>query len=191
MFLLLKSLDESHKRGIMHRDVKPGNILFSKNCKKIKLIDWGLADLYFPEHPYSVRVSTLRYKAPELLLNYQYYDYGIDIWGAGCVMAEMMIKFPFFDAPDINSMISQIALMFGMIPVRKYAEKFGLIIPSESLKNFPNDSSSQFNLLIKRIDPLKSDENAINLLNLLLEIDHEKRITASEALKHPFFLSIS
>jgi casein kinase II subunit alpha len=68
---LLQSLDCCARLGVMHRDVKPGNLLISREEKSISLIDWGLADLYYPERAYTVRVSTLRYKAPELLLNYE------------------------------------------------------------------------------------------------------------------------
>jgi len=187
MYRLLFTLNECHKLGIMHRDVKPGNMLFSKDCKRLKLIDWGLSDLYFPAKSYSVRVSTLRYKAPELLLNYQYYDYGIDVWGAGVVLAEMMIKFPFFEAADIDKMISQIAILFGSASVRKYSEKYGLTISFEALKDFPTDNSSKWSQTIRKIEPVKMDNNALDLLRKLLEIDHENRITSFEALQHPFF----
>ena len=87
MYQILNCLNECHKLGVMHRDIKPGNIIIGPDKLKATLIDFGLADLYYPETAYTTRVSTLRYKAPELLLNYQYYDYGIDIWGAGCVLA--------------------------------------------------------------------------------------------------------
>jgi hypothetical protein len=83
---LLAALDGCHARGVMHRDIKPGNVCIDHARRELCVIDWGLADLYYPRARYSVRVSTLRYKAPELLLGYAFYDYGVDVWGAGSVM---------------------------------------------------------------------------------------------------------
>jgi casein kinase II subunit alpha len=96
MYNLLLALNLSHRAGVMHRDVKPENLIISADRKSLKIIDWGLAELYFPRHRYNTRVSTLRYKAPELLLGYEYYDYGIDVWSAGCVFGELLVKLPFF-----------------------------------------------------------------------------------------------
>ena len=189
MFQLLVSLNESHKRGIMHRDVKPGNMLFSKNRKKIKLIDWGLADLYFPKMAYSPRVSTMRYKAPELLLNYQYYDYGIDVWGAGCVLAEMLIKFPFFEGRDFDEMVCDIASVCGTDSITQYAEKYGLTLSQEVQNNLPQAKSPQWYKIVQNgsIPQSKYDPEAVKLLTALLTVDHEDRITAAEALQFPFF----
>jgi len=60
--------------------------------KNIKVIDWGHADFYFPGKQYSVRVASMYYKGPELLLNYTMYDYSLDIWSTGAMMAAMVIK---------------------------------------------------------------------------------------------------
>jgi casein kinase II subunit alpha len=74
----------------MHRDVKPNNIIIDPLTKKIKLIDWGLAEFYIPENEYNVRVSTRAYKAPELLLNFRLYDYSLDVWCLGVLFASMV-----------------------------------------------------------------------------------------------------
>jgi casein kinase II subunit alpha len=71
MWQLLNSLDLYTRVSVMYRDAKPGNILILCDSCSVQLIDWGLADLYFPQRVYIVRVSTLRYRAPELLLNHQ------------------------------------------------------------------------------------------------------------------------
>lgn len=80
---VLKALDFAHARGIMHRDVKPFNILVEEGTGAIKLADWGQAEFYKPGVEYSTRVAALYYKAPELLLGYPYYDYSVDIWALG------------------------------------------------------------------------------------------------------------
>ena len=67
----------SHSNGIMHRDVKPGNIMYDPERKILKLVDWGLAEFYHPGQEYNVRVASRYFKGPELLVDYQLYDYSL------------------------------------------------------------------------------------------------------------------
>jgi casein kinase II subunit alpha len=187
MWRLLYSLDCCARLGVMHRDVKPGNLLISREQCSISLIDWGLADLYYPERAYTVRVSTLRYKAPELLLNYQHYDYGVDVWGAGCVMAEMLVKFPFFDGRDIDEMIAQVAGVCGPVAMMQYVDKYGLLLPQGARAQFPPGQTSGWPKVRHGMKQGKYDDDAMDLMQKLLAVDHAERITAAEALEHPFF----
>ena len=75
----------------MHRDVKPHNIMIDHEKRELRLIDWGLAEFYFSEKDYNVRVASRYFKSPELLVDYQYYDYSLDIWSLGCTFAGMVI----------------------------------------------------------------------------------------------------
>jgi casein kinase II subunit alpha len=190
LWKLLVSLDACAKKGVMHRDVKPGNILISADRQSLRLIDWGLAVMYFAQKPYTVRVSTLRYKAPELLLNYQYYDYGVDVWGAGCVLAEMLVKFPFFDGRDIDEMIAQEAGVCGTAHMMQYIEKYGLSVSQEALQQFPHNQAPGWYRIVDGMKQSKVNDEAIDLMKRLLTIDHAERITAAEALEHPFFNEI-
>jgi casein kinase II subunit alpha len=74
----------------MHRDVKPPNVMIDHAQRKLRLIDWGLAEFYHPQMEYNVRVSSRHYKGPELLVDYQAYDYSLDLWSLGAMFAQMV-----------------------------------------------------------------------------------------------------
>lgn len=83
MFEILKALDFCHSMGVMHRDVKPHNIMIDHAKKKLRLIDWGLAEFYHKNEEYNVRVASRYFKGPELLVGYRTYDYSLDMWSLG------------------------------------------------------------------------------------------------------------
>ena len=90
IYSILQGLDYAHQRGIIHRDIKPGNVLFLPETKTVKIVDWGLADIYEPGKRFNVRVASRYFKGPELLVDNHYYDYQLDIWSTGCMLAGMM-----------------------------------------------------------------------------------------------------
>jgi len=79
-FQLLKALDFVHSHGVIHRDVKPGNVMIDPSRRELRLIDWGLAEFYHPGTEYHIRVGSRYYKAPELLVGFKRYDYSLDMW---------------------------------------------------------------------------------------------------------------
>ena len=87
IFELLKALEFCHSNGIMHRDVKPHNVMIDHEKRQLRLIDWGLAEFYHPEREYNVRVASRYFKGPELLVDLQDYDYALDMWSLGCMFA--------------------------------------------------------------------------------------------------------
>jgi casein kinase II subunit alpha len=90
IFELLKALDFCHSRGIMHRDVKPHNVMIDHERRQLRLIDWGLAEFYHPGTEYNVRVASRYFKGPELLVDFQEYDYSLDMWSLGCMFASIV-----------------------------------------------------------------------------------------------------
>merc|ERR1711959_167061 len=101
IFQVLKALDFCHSVGIMHRDVKPHNIMIDHERRIVRLIDWGLAEFYHPGTEYNVRVASRYFKAPELLVDYKMYDYSTDLWSLGCMFAGLIFrKEPFFHGHD-------------------------------------------------------------------------------------------
>ncbi|KAJ1503682.1 Casein kinase II subunit alpha, partial [Coelomomyces lativittatus] len=93
IYELLKALEYCHSKGIIHRDVKPQNVVIDHNKKTLRLIDWGLADFYHPGVELNVRVASRYFKGPELLVNFQHYDYSLDMWSLGCMLASMVCNF--------------------------------------------------------------------------------------------------
>ncbi len=74
----------------MHRDVKPHNVMIDHEKRTLRLIDWGLAEFYHPGTEYNVRVASRYFKGPELLVDFQEYDYSLDMWSLGCMYASMV-----------------------------------------------------------------------------------------------------
>jgi casein kinase II subunit alpha len=98
LFELLKALDFCHSMGIIHRDVKPHNVLIEHRPQpgghrgKLRLIDWGLAEFYHPGREYNVRVASRYFKGPELLVDFQEYDYSLDLWSLGCMVSFLTLS---------------------------------------------------------------------------------------------------
>nr|CAH7743137.1 unnamed protein product [Callosobruchus chinensis] len=115
LYELMRALDFCHSKGIMHRDVKPHNIIIDQKNRKIRLIDWGLAEFYHPGESYNVRVASRYFKGPELLVDYGYYDYSLDIWSLGCMFASMLFrKEPFFHGNDNQDQLLKIVKVLGV-----------------------------------------------------------------------------
>lgn len=125
LYELLKALDYSHSMGIMHRDVKPHNVMIDHECRRLRLIDWGLAEFYHPGQEYNVRVASRYFKGPELLVDYQMYDYSLDMWSLGCMLASMIFrKEPFFHGHDNYDQLVRIAKVLGTEELFEYLEKY-------------------------------------------------------------------
>merc|ERR1712072_344406 len=114
MYEILVALDYCHSQGIMHRDVKPHNVVIDHSSRKLRLIDWGLAEYYHPNKEYNVRVASRYYKGPELLVGFMRYDYSLDMWSLGCMLGGMIFKKdPFFQGHDNNDQLVKIAAVLG------------------------------------------------------------------------------
>jgi len=111
--------------GIIHRDIKPGNVLMNHETKLVTIVDWGLADFFLPHKKFNCRVASRYFKGPELMLNNCYYDYSLDIWSVGCMLAGMVFeKEPFFRGLDNDDQMVRIAKVIGIEDVEAYCQKF-------------------------------------------------------------------
>ncbi|XP_044309260.1 casein kinase II subunit alpha-like isoform X2 [Varanus komodoensis] len=127
MYEILKALDYCHSMGVMHRDVKPHNVMIDHEHRKLRLIDWGLAEFYHPGQEYNVRVASRYFKGPELLVDYQMYDYSLDMWSLGCMLASMIFrKEPFFHGHDNYDQLVRIAKVLGTEDLYDYIDKYNI-----------------------------------------------------------------
>uniref|UniRef100_A0A7S3CI51 non-specific serine/threonine protein kinase n=1 Tax=Strombidium rassoulzadegani TaxID=1082188 RepID=A0A7S3CI51_9SPIT len=188
IYEVLKALDFCHSKGIMHRDVKPHNIMIDHNNKKLRLIDWGLAEFYHPQQEYNVRVASRYFKGPELLIDLQTYDYSLDIWSLGCMFAGMIFqKEPFFQGKDNYDQLVKIAKVLGTDGIFSYVEKYNVTLDShydDILGQHPKKPWSKF---INHQNEALVSEEALDLLDKMLRYDHAERITPKDAMDHPYF----
>jgi casein kinase II subunit alpha len=191
MYRLLEALKFTHSRGIMHRDVKPLNILCKDPIKELILADWGLAEFYHPLRKYSVHVCTKYYKAPEVLMGYQFYDYAIDIWSAGIILFEgLALRFHIFDADTNDGMLVGMAKIFGAEALIRWGEKYKCRMSRRKLQKLSEFHGMPLTKVIGHTRARFQDEQALDLLGKMLTIDHKQRISAAEALNHPFFSDV-
>jgi casein kinase II subunit alpha len=190
LYQLLKALQFSHSRGIMHRDIKPQNIMYDHKTRQLRLIDWGLAEFYHPKQKYNIHVASRHFKAIELLVDYQCYDYSVDLWAFAVTMAGIIFnRNPFFKGNDDFDMVAKIAQVLGKADLEAYLTKYGIQIPEGMQKGLVKVSSKRKNLGVVFKGRLVTPD-AIDLLDQCLRYDHMTRISADEALQHPYFRQI-
>eukprot|EP00746_Dinoflagellata_sp_MGD_P077298 gnl/MRDRNA2_/MRDRNA2_31031_c0_seq1.p1 gnl/MRDRNA2_/MRDRNA2_31031_c0~~gnl/MRDRNA2_/MRDRNA2_31031_c0_seq1.p1 ORF type:complete len:352 (-),score=39.15 gnl/MRDRNA2_/MRDRNA2_31031_c0_seq1:209-1225(-) len=191
MFELLKALACCHSQGIMHRDVKPQNVMIHHPKRALRLIDWGLAEFYHPNREYNVRVASRYYKGPELLLDLQLYDYSLDMWSLGCMLSAIVFaKEPFFPGADNNDQLVQIVKVLGTDDLYSYCRKYRL----SKLGTDPTLYDEVGRHHAKPFDSFTTQENkhlvspeCCDLIAKLLVYDHNSRLLAKEAVSHDYF----
>ncbi|KAI0704911.1 Pkinase-domain-containing protein [Cytidiella melzeri] len=182
MLQLLSAVAFCHERWILHRDLKTSNLLMN-NRGTIKVADFGLARRY--GDPVGVGgltqlVVTLWYRAPEILLGATTYSTAVDMWSVGCIFAELLLKEPLFQAKGEIELISMIFKLLGPPTSSEWPDYSTL--PLSKTITLPSPHPSQLRQKFPYITSA-----GIDLLSRLLTYDPEMRITAEEALQHPYF----
>lgn len=167
-----------HKRGIIHRDMKPENLLISDR-NVLKIADFGLAKEVRSAPPFTDYVSTRWYRAPELLLKGEVYNTKIDIFALGCIIVEMYLLAPLFAGENEMDQLHKIISVLGTPPTDwTFAHK------QAKLLNIKFKECEKISL--RTIIPGASS-HAIDMLEKMLRYDPLKRISATDALRHPYF----
>uniref|UniRef100_K4AA37 Casein kinase II subunit alpha n=3 Tax=Setaria TaxID=4554 RepID=K4AA37_SETIT len=191
IYELLKALDYCHSQGIMHRDVKPHNVMIDHELRKLRLIDWGLAEFYHPGKEYNVRVASRYFKGPELLVDLQDYDYSLDMWSLGCMFAGMIFrKEPFFYGHDNHDQLVKIAKVLGTDGLNAYLNKYHIELDPQLEALVGRHSRKPWSKFINADNQHLVSPEAIDFLDHLLRYDHQERFTAREAMAHPYFLQV-
>ncbi|KAH9537551.1 hypothetical protein CY35_16G058800 [Sphagnum magellanicum] len=191
IYELLKALDFCHSQGIMHRDVKPHNVMIDHEQRKLRLIDWGLAEFYHPSKEYNVRVASRYFKGPELLVDLQDYDYSLDMWSLGCMFAGMIFrKEPFFYGHDNYDQLVKIAKVLGTDELNAYLSKYRLELDPHLEALVGRHSRKPWSKFINADNQHLVVPEAVDFLDKLLRYDHQERLTAREAMAHAYFYPI-
>jgi len=180
LYQLLKGVSYIHKFKILHRDLKPQNLLISREGI-LKIADFGLARGYgIPVKNYTHEVVTLWYRPPDVLLGSKNYLTTVDMWSIGCIFAEMINGKPLFTGVSETDQLKKIFKIRGTPTENHWPEAYKL--PewnSENFEQHPEDNLSKF--------VPKLDQEGLELLISMLQLDPEKRVSANEALNHPYF----
>ncbi|KEP66104.1 UNVERIFIED_CONTAM: CMGC kinase, CK2 family [Hammondia hammondi] len=188
IFQILKALDYCHSQGIMHRDVKPHNVMIDHSKRELRLIDWGLAEFYHPGREYNVRVASRYYKGPELLVDLQVYDYSLDMWSLGCMLAGLVFrKEPFFYGHDNCDQLVKIAKVLGTDSLFDYLEKYNLELESHFTSLLGKHTRKPWSRFVNSENQHLACADAIDLIDKMLIYDHCQRILPKEAMNHPYF----
>jgi cyclin-dependent kinase len=177
-FQLLLGLKHCHEQGIMHRDLKPQNLLV-ENGVRLKIADFGLSrNFSIPIGRYTHEVVTLWYRAPEILLGAKCYSTSIDLWAVGCILSEMIIGHPIFCG---ESEIEQLLAIFRILgtPSNK---SWPSVSSFRDWHDFPQWKSRDLSNIF-----LNLELEGMGLLRSFLRLDPSKRISISNSIENPFF----
>ena len=179
---LLTAISACHDRWILHRDLKPDNLLYMENGI-MKLADFGLARMYgTPKQRLSPQAITLWYKPPELLFGASEYSSSADMWSVGCIFAELLLRRPFLQGNNSDiSQLDKIFTVFGTPNQTNWPDYDTLPLVSRGLQ-WDDTTGIPFDEIFTA-----APKDAISLLRSILVLDPNMRFTASQCLSHPYF----
>jgi mitogen-activated protein kinase 1/3/mitogen-activated protein kinase 6 len=183
IYQVLRALKYIHSAHVIHRDLKPRNLLVNANCD-LRVCDFGLARVMFdngaeiapPQHC----VSTRWYRAPEVICSWTSYSYSIDLWSVGCILAEMVGSQPLFPGMSTQHQLQLISRVLGT-----QSEEMYIKLNNDKCKAFFESLPYTEPPNLAEILP-NASADAISLLRILLVFDPDGRCSIDEAMKNPF-----
>ncbi|GAB0145584.1 Subtilisin-like proteinase Spm1 [Epichloe bromicola] len=184
IYQILCGLKYIHSANVLHRDLKPGNLLVNADCE-LKICDFGLARGFSVDPQENAGymteyVATRWYRAPEIMLSFQSYTKAIDVWSVGCILAELLGGRPFFKGRDYVDQLNQILHILGT-PNEETLSRIGSPRAQEYVRNLPFMPKKSFTSLFPQANP-----DALDLLDKMLAFDPSSRISVEQALEHPY-----
>ncbi|OMJ87558.1 hypothetical protein SteCoe_10737 [Stentor coeruleus] len=188
LYQLLRGLKFMHSACILHRDLKPRNLLVNSNCD-LKICDFGLARPSVPElrvksSQMTDYVATRWYRAPEVLLTFKKYTAAMDMWSVGCIFGELLLRKPLLPGTDANHQIDLIINLLGF-PSEEDIQSIPNVKAREKLLKMNKRNAKCFEIIFRDANP-----QAIDLLKKLLVFNPEKRYTVDQALNHPYLSAL-
>ncbi|XP_061162468.1 serine/threonine-protein kinase NLK-like isoform X1 [Saccostrea cucullata] len=182
LYQILRGLKYLHSARVLHRDIKPGNLLVNSNCV-LKICDFGLARIEEPDESIHMtqEVVTQYYRAPEILMGAKHYNSGVDIWSVGCIFAELLGRRILFQAQSPIQQLDLITDLLGtpnLEDMRTACEGAKTHILRSAHK--PPSLAALYTL------SSQASHEAVHLLCRMLVFDPDKRIKAADALAHPY-----
>ena len=187
LYQLIKGLEYFHNNNVLHRDIKPQNILLN-NKGVVKIGDFGLSRIFsetIKNKKYTNRVVTRWYRAPELFLGDIEYGPGIDIWSLGCVFWEMLTGEVLFLGDNDKNVFFLICKKCGTPneinwPGISKLPKYNEFFPQKQFETELNQEYKKYK---------KIDEITFDLLMKMICLNPKERITIKDILNHPYFVS--
>ncbi|CAE6388886.1 unnamed protein product [Rhizoctonia solani] len=185
LYQILRAMKYVHSAGVIHRDLKPGNLLVNADCE-LKICDFGLSRGFdsAPEPDgtgfMTEYVATRWYRAPEIMLSFRKYTTAIDIWSIGCILGELLGMKPMFKGKDYVDQLNIIIDILGT-PDEETLQRIGSVKAQAYIRSLPVKEQKPFKSLFPQADDL-----ALDLLSKMVTFDPAKRLTVLEALKHPY-----
>ncbi|KAL1328756.1 hypothetical protein HN51_038550 [Arachis hypogaea] len=180
MYQIFRGLAYIHTvPGVCHRDLKPQNILVDPITHQVKICDFGSAKVLVKGETNISYICSRFYRAPELIFSATEYTTSIDIWSAGCVLAELLLGQPLFPGENAVDQVAEIFKVLGT-PTR---EEVRCMNPNYNNFRFPQIKAHPWHKIFHK----KMPPEAIDLTSRLLQYSPSLRCTALEACAHPFF----